>query len=200
MSKPLIIAFIGSRKLAEPQHAKAARLFYQVAYRCAELNITMRSGLAVGADGIAQVAYSQCITDGIAQLSQLEVYIKDETERVRSSLPNKHLAIVRNPNRIKETENLASKVHPNWKACNAWARGMHSRNCHQIFGYELDIPADAVICWTEGGIPSGGTNTAIQLALNANIPVFNLGGQADHVLNMIRTFLISKDVPVLTAE
>lgn len=195
MNNKLIITFIGSRNLSNPENTNDANLFYKTAYRCAELGIIMRSGLANGADGIAQIAYSDAIKSNKARLEQLEVYIKDEQERSKSNLPNKHLAIIRNPNLIIETENLASTVHPNWNACNDYARGMHSRNCHQIFGYNLDIPTDAVICWTPNGNVVGGTSTAIKLALNSNIPVFNLGFEnKSDVLNNIKNFLIYKKI------
>lgn len=96
---------------------------------------------------------------------------------------------------IKETEELAGSVHPAWDKCNEWAKGMHSRNCHQILGYNLDSPVDAVICWTPNGKVVGGTRTAIKLAMKYNIPVFNLGeSDKEKVLNDIKEFLISKGV------
>ena len=67
---------------------------------------------------------------------------------------------------------------------------MHSRNCHQILGYDLKSPVDCVITWTPNGNIQGGTATAIKLAIKHNIPVFNLGVEdKDKVLKDIKMFL-----------
>lgn len=70
---------------------------------------------------------------------------------------------------------IAKRIHPNWKACNEFARNAHARNAHQVLGADLNTPSKGLICWTEGGIMKGGTRTAVVLALEFNIPVFNLG-------------------------
>ena len=72
---------------------------------------------------------------------------------------------------------------------------MHSRNCHQILGYDLKSPVDAVICWTPNGKMVGGTRTALLLAQDAGIPIFNLGRpDQDKVLKEIRQFLLDRNV------
>ena len=173
------IALIGSRELEQkPEYHVDINLCYKVAYRLAELGVTMTSGLCtLGMDGIAQKAYSQAILDGKASENQLEVYVADQYSINRSPLPNKHLAIIRNPLLTEKSLELAASVHPAWHRCNEWARGMHSRNCHQILGYDLETPVDAVICWTPGGRIQGGTATALRLAIAEGIPVYNLGGE-----------------------
>ena len=144
--------------------------------RLAQLGITFTSGLCeLGMDGIAQKAYSKAVDLGYANETQFEVYVADSYNIRKSTLPRKHLAIVRNKDLISETERIASEVHPAWDRCNEWARGMHSRNCHQILGYDLQSPVDAVVCWTPNGNIQGGTSTAIRIAMKYNIPVFNLG-------------------------
>ncbi len=72
-----------------------------------------------------------------------------------------------------EAFTMAEQIHPRWDLCNLTARKLHARNCHQVLGEKLDTPAIAVICWTEGGLPVGGTATAIMLALKEGIPIFN---------------------------
>ena len=191
------IALIGSRELEQkPEYQKDIKLCYKVCYRLAELGVTMTSGLcALGMDGIAQKAYSQAILDGKAVLEQMEVYVKDEYEIKRSPLPNKHVARVRNPELIQATLELASSVHPAWHRCNEWARGMHSRNCHQVLGYDLQSPVDAVITWTPNGNIQGGTSTALRLAIKNGIPVFNLGVyDKTMVLAAIKELLLLKGV------
>ena len=186
------IALIGSRQLEQKQeYFKDIKLCYNVCMRLSQLGITFTSGLCeVGMDGIAQKAYSKAVDLGLAKESQFEVYVADQYNIRRSTLPRKHLAIVRNKDLISETERIASEVHPAWDKCNEWARGMHSRNCHQILGYDLQSPVDAVICWTPNGKIQGGTATAIRIALKYNIPVFNLGTKdKESVLQSIKKSL-----------
>ena len=189
------IALIGSRQLEQKQeYFKDIKLCYNVCMRLAQLGVTFTSGLCeIGVDGIAQKAYSKAVDLGLAKESQFEVYVADQYNIRRSTLPRKHLAIVRNKDLISETERIASEVHPAWDRCNEWARGMHSRNCHQILGYDLKSPVDAVICWTPDGAVVGGTATAIRIAMKYDIPVFNLGmSDKESVLNDIKNFLESR--------
>ena len=189
------IALIGSRQLEQKQeYFDDIKLCYNVCMRLAQLGVTFTSGLCeIGMDGIAQKAYSKAVDLGLAKESQFEVYVTDQYNIRRSTLPRKHLAIVRNKDLISETERIASEVHPAWDRCNEWARGMHSRNCHQILGYDLQSPVDAVICWTPNGNMVGGTATALKLSMKYDIPVFNLGvPDKESVLNDIKNFLESR--------
>lgn len=186
------IALIGSRQLEQKEeYFKDIKLCHNVCMRLAKLGVTFTSGLCeLGMDGIAQKAYSQAVDLGLATEDQFEVYVADSYNIRKSTLPRKHLAIVRNKSLIAETERIASEVHPAWDRCNEWARGMHSRNCHQILGYDLQSPVDAVICWTPDGAVVGGTATAIRIAMKYKIPVFNLGTKdKESVLQSIKKFL-----------
>lgn len=189
------IALIGSRQLEQKQeYFEDIKLCYNVCMRLAQLGVTFTSGLCeIGMDGIAQKAYSKAVDLGLAKESQFEVYVADQYNIRRSTLPRRHLATVRNKDLISETERIASEVHPAWDRCNEWARGMHSRNCHQILGYDLQSPVDAVICWTPDGKIVGGTATAIRISMKYDIPVFNLGvSDKKSVLNDIKNFLESR--------
>ena len=189
------IALIGSRQLEQKQeYFEDIKLCYNVCMRLAQLGVTFTSGLCeLGMDGIAQKAYSKAVDLGLAKESQFEVYVADQYNIRRSTLPCRHLATVRNKDLISETERIASEVHPAWDRCNEWARGMHSRNCHQILGYDLQSPVDAVICWTPNGKIQGGTATVIRIAMKYDIPVFNLGvSDKKSVLNDIKNFLESR--------
>ena len=189
------IALIGSRQLEQKQeYFEDIKLCYNVCMRLAQLGVTFTSGLCeIGMDGIAQKAYSKAVDLGLAKESQFEVYVADQYNIRRSTLPRRHLATVRNKDLISETERIASEVHPAWDRCNEWARGMHSRNCHQILGYDLQSPVDAVICWTPDGAVVGGTATAIRISMKYDIPVFNLGvSDKESVLNDIKNFLESR--------
>lgn len=191
------IALIGSRQLEQKEeYFKDIKLCHNVCMRLAQLGVTFTSGLCeLGMDGIAQKAYSKAVDLGYANETQFEVYVADNYNIRKSTLPRKHLAIVRNKSLIAETERIASEVHPAWDKCNEWARGMHSRNCHQILGYDLKSPVDAVVCWTPNGAVVGGTATAIRIAMKYNIPVFNLGrSDKDVVIQEIKSFLKDKSI------
>lgn len=173
------VAMIGSRTLHKnPENHKDVALCYKVCYRFAELGISFTSGLCgLGMDAIAQRAYSQAVNDGKAFLSQFEVYVSRKDDIDKSRLPNRHLAIIKNPSLKKELEDLASSLHGNWSNCDSYARGMHHRNCHEILGYHLNNPVKAVITWCEldnFGDYVGGSRTALKLAERYRIPIFNL--------------------------
>jgi hypothetical protein len=69
---------------------------------------------------------------------------------------------------------LASKYHPNWGACQDYAKKLHGRNTMILFGEKLDTNVECVICWTPGGKVIGGTGMGIRVAMDHNIPVYNL--------------------------
>ena len=82
----------------------------------------------------------------------------------------------------REALALASTIHPAWERLGGGPRKLHARNCYQVLGRELDRPTSLVVCWTPDGCASramrsnktGGTATAIVLASDRGIPVFNL--------------------------
>jgi hypothetical protein len=86
-----------------------------------------------------------------------------------------------------QVEEIASKIHPAWHRCNPLARKLHGRNVFQILGKDLKTPVEFVVCWTARGESIGGTRTAIVLAEQHHIPVYNLGAVGD--LPRFDTFL-----------
>lgn len=195
----LRIALIGSRELEKnKKYEDDIKICYNVSLRLAQLKIQFTSGLCeLGMDGIAQKAYSKALDLGWIDESYFEVYVFEQKNIDRSQLPNKHLAKVRNKYLIEKSEDLARSVmgDSHWNNCDEWSRGMHSRNCHQILGWDLQSPVDAVICWTPNGNIQGGTATAIKLAMKYDIPVFNLGvSDKEKVIQDIVEFLKEKGV------
>ncbi len=58
---------------------------------------------------------------------------------------------------------------------------LHTRNAAQVLGGGLNHPSRHVICWAKpfpNGRISGGTNTAVQIAITRHIPVINLYTEA----------------------
>lgn len=79
--------------------------------------------------------------------------------------------IVEDPKAFK----IAERYHPNWKRLSRPARLLMARNSHQVLGQDLETPTNFIVCWTEGGKHIGGTRQAIDIGIDYNIPIFNLG-------------------------
>jgi hypothetical protein len=69
---------------------------------------------------------------------------------------------------------IASTIHPKWESLHDISKRLHGRNVYQILGKSFVDSVDFVICWTKGAKDIGGTRTAIVLARNNDIPVYNL--------------------------
>ena len=78
-------------------------------------------------------------------------------------------------NRLQQSLELAERIHPGWDRCSAGARKLHARNGLILLGRDLDRPVDAVVAYTKGGKLQGGTAQGLRLAMEHNIPIFNLG-------------------------
>lgn len=76
---------------------------------------------------------------------------------------------------IPEAFEIARSIHPAYDRLSLAGKKLHARNCHQVLGANLDDPSTFLICWTEGGLPKGGTATAIKLAQLSDVPILNLG-------------------------
>lgn len=196
-TKPIRIALIGSRKLEEISAYKPfVDMYFEYCYQLAKAGVVMTSGLCKkGPDGLAQKAYAKAIDEGLADVSQLEVYVYDQSEIIKSPLPYKSYAIVMPDHlRNKRIELLRTVMTPSHiEACGPYALGMHQRNVHQILGLELNDPVDAVFTWCmldKEGKPMGGTATSYNLAVLRGIPVINLFNmEPDYVTSQLNLLL-----------
>jgi hypothetical protein len=115
----------------------------------------LRSGGARGAD--------KAFEDGCDLISgRKEIYLPQNT--------------LENDDKARE---ITKQFHPNWEACNEYARRLHTRNVYQILGSDLNTVSDFVVCWTINGEPIGGTAQAIRIAEYYWIPIYNLGKEGD---------------------
>ena len=73
-----------------------------------------------------------------------------------------------------EAMELAMQYHPAWQRLTQGGQKLMARNAYQVLGYELDTPADFIVCWTVKGQKTGGTGQALRMAADYQIPVFNL--------------------------
>jgi hypothetical protein len=123
--------------------------FTEIARRLERHSFLLRSGGAEGADSAFEA--------GVQSLK--EIYLANDS--------------------TVEAEKIAESVHPAWHNCSSYAKKLHGRNVFQILGREMNDPVDFVICYTENGLVKGGTATAIKIAINHKIPVFNFGNKQD---------------------
>lgn len=140
---------------------------------------TLRSGHADGADD----AFLRGCLSG---KGTKEIYLPwDNFNCGRNSDPG-YQAIDVLPN-FNEAMDIAEKFHPNWKACSAGAKKLHTRNVYQIVGMDLQTPVNMVICWTPEGKRSGGTGQALRIAEFLEISIFDLA--LEETMNKLLAFV-----------
>lgn len=94
---------------------------------------------------------------------------------------------------------LAKAVHPAWERLSQGAQKLQARNMYQVLGLDLESPSDLLVCWTADGCETeaartsrtGGTASAIVLALRNQVPVFNLANPAAR--ERLAAYLMSAD-------
>ena len=151
------IAGIGSRETPSDVLVEMTK----IGEWCKEINFTLRSGHADGADWAFEIGAQENCT---------------------AYLPwngfNKHLVskadwvvYERNP----ETVALARKYHPAYDRLSFGAKKLMERNVWQVLGPTLNNKVAVIVCWTKGGKGEGGTGQALRVARGYNIPVIDFG-------------------------
>lgn len=148
---------VGSRQT--PRDVLA--LMEQIALKLAsDSPFVLRSG---GADG-ADAAFARGAGD------RAEIYLP-----WRSFAPGQHEhAHIMVTGDDPDARTIAAATHPAWERVTRGGRALHTRNVHQVLGRDLDQPSDFMLCWTPTGLATGGTGTAIKLALANRVIVYNL--------------------------
>lgn len=174
MKQNKIYTGIGSRQA--PQEILTMISFFSL--NLIQKGYTLRSGSAPGADQEFEwAAASSGLPKGrIEELVEIYLPWKSFEEKNRSWIE---------PRRFepqKEAFGVAAQYHPGWKNLSVGAKMLHARNCHQIFGYNINdsVFPDFVICWTEGGKMRGGTAQALRIAKDFNIKIYNLGNEKQY--------------------
>lgn len=158
----MLYAGIGSRETPPGVLAYMSK----VAHRLAELGYVLRSGAAAGADAAFEYG---CDSGGGGKEIWLPWRGFNQHDDTGLYPADQHFA-------------LAATLHPAWQRLTSGAQMLHARNVGQVLGQSLNEPVSFVLCWTPDGCESsesrtrgtGGTGTAISLASNRGIAVFNL--------------------------
>ena len=165
-------AGIGSRRTPDD----ILVLMEQLGNRLREDGLILRSGHAPGAD--------QAFERGAGVQAQIflpwptfEQDVAFQTSHDSESGIAWHPYIESDPS--LEALTLAARIHPAFSNMTPGARKLHARNVHQILGPKLSMPTpvEFVLCWTPEGKRVGGTATAIKIAEERDIPVYNLADE-----------------------
>jgi hypothetical protein len=94
----------------------------------------------------------------------------------------------------QESMNLAARYHPIFNKLPEYVQKLHGRNSFQVLGKDLKTPSNFLICWTKDGCKNhkersnqtGGTGTAISIASENGITIYNLENQRDRqTINLV---------------
>lgn len=151
---------VGSRQA--PQNV--LRMLQHFASVAEILGMVLRSG---GADGCDSAFESGCSADNSIIYLPWPLY-------------NSHLST--NVTVCEKAIRTAKHLHPMGDHLRDSHARLHGRNVYQVIGTEMVTPSEFVICWTPDGAEAahacssrtGGTSTAIALADQCGIPVFNV--------------------------
>lgn len=174
-------AGIGSRKTP----SDVLKDMEAFAYIAAKHNWMLRSGYAEGAD----ITFERGCDNG---QGKKEIFLP--WPGFRYNIFSEYLRPT------KEAHELAAKVHPAYKKLSHTAKSLVARNMHQILGYDLKSPVQFVVCYTPNGqetmkqynTKSGGTGSAIALADECGIPVYNLFNK-DRYLDAVEFLLLHRN-------
>lgn len=162
-------AGIGSRETPE----KYLTLMKKLAAKLANLGYTLRSGGAQGADSAFEEGCD--LVDG-----KKEIFVpwKGFNKSTSTLFPD-----------VMHHEKAAT-IHPVWDKLTPAVQKLHARNTMQILGKDLQSPVEFVLCWTPDGAENssevtkdtGGTGTAIRLASDSGILIYNLANASSVAL------------------
>lgn len=188
----MIYTGIGSRE-TPPNILKKMK---EIAFYLAQKDFTLRSGKAAGADAAFQLGVQEAwgvLQENTNPKGLAEIYIP-WPKFSSDGLLNTWDICVTQKQIVDKAESIASVIHPAWDKCSQGAKKLHTRNIYQVLGQSLDKPSDFLICYakpTKDGLHvQGGTATAVKLALENNIPVFNLYNE--EALQQLRDFIKEK--------
>ena len=162
----LLYAGVGSRETPLPILEKMESL----AYWLASEGWYLRTGGAKGAD--------TAFYDGVRSYSKdygcdhrATVYVPWENFNEGGEVPDDMSSLLK----------IAELYHPAWYRVGNGGRLLHARNVAIVLGTQVYDPlsVSAVICWTKDGEVRGGTGQAMRIALDKDIPIFNLAIMSD---------------------
>ena len=162
---------IGSRET--PQ--KILEIMRKVSKKMVLSGWTLRSGGADGADTYCAYGWGDAYTENNT-VPEAEIFIP--WNGFNALYKNSHNCILVEDTDIKkEAQKILKRIHPAYDKLTKGSLALHTRNCYQVLGSNLDLPSKGVLVYAKTdsqGNPQGGSATAINLAKEFKIPVRNL--------------------------
>lgn len=172
------VTLVGSRQTPDD----VLKLIERLAQALADRGYTGRSGLAPGADKHAYIGAKRSTNFSkvgfVNYLPNATMFNKPEFGWV---IPDPAREIY-DATRFTKCYGIARGIAESARGgfYGLWDSGiqLHTRNVFQVLGGRLDQRSEGLVCWAEPigkqGKVSGGTNTAVQIALMYEVPVLNL--------------------------
>lgn len=97
----------------------------------------------------------------------------------------------------QQAHDLGLAARGSWERAGKGGIMHHSRNPYQVLDLDLNSPVDFVACWAppsgKKGNVKGGTATAVKIAIEHNIPIYNFHDPVlfDRVRYFVNTYLAS---------
>lgn len=142
-----------------------------MAFKLSQEGWGLRSGGARGADTAFEMGALNSFSEEVPEIYLPWAGFNDHTNASVGAVVAPKLG------RWEEAQRIAQRIHPTWGKLSPAAKTLHSRNCFQVLGEDLNTPSKFLVCWAKTdahGVPVGGTRTAYVLAQERCIPCFNL--------------------------
>ena len=166
-------ACIGSRET--PDHI--LKLTFRFAHILAELGYSIYSGGC--RKGMDEAGYRGAYSHKASDKSKNRIYISWEKMGGWKHDPENGVYCPKDHfENYEQAKLLGEKARGGWHNAGPGSILHHSRNPYQPLGDDLNSPVDFVLTWapykSTGPQVTGGTATAVKIALDHGIPVFNL--------------------------
>jgi hypothetical protein len=127
-----------------------------------QLFIVYSGGAAEGADAAF-----------IASIYFYKVFMPSSYFNYKRATGNDFIDCSRLPN-WDEAMQTVYKYHPAPHHLTPFSKKLMARNAYCVLGLDLKSPVDFVLCWTPNAAITGGTGQGLRIAIDYNIPIFNL--------------------------
>jgi len=182
---------VGATDITEDEQRLCSKIAYVL---CSFGGYALRSGKAPGADQAFQRGMERAESVPGYVPADHEIYLPWEQFESHAKVSNKY--DIWELEELKETMRIASETHPAYQNLKPGQLAFHHRNIHQTLGRRLDQPSDFVLyCAKDGkdGLPEGGTRTAVKVAVDRGIPVFNMRGKRyEEVIHWVKGVIDKK--------
>lgn len=166
------VAVIGSREAPEFE-LKLIRQFVKILVEC---GYAIYSGGCP--KGVDLAAYKGAYASKTSDKARNRIYIPWEGSAKLKHNPEMGIYDATRFDNYDIARTLAQLARGSFEGLNEWGEKLHSRNPYQVLGDSLCDNVDFVLTWAKpsgkGGFVKGGTGTAVRIAIEHGIKVYNL--------------------------